>query len=44
LELLSDPDAQARIAQAESEIARGDVLDEAEMRALLTARVPRGPG
>lgn len=38
LELLRDPDAQSRIARAEEDIERGDVLDEAEVRALLTAR------
>lgn len=37
LELLSDPDAQARIARAEHDIATGDVLDEAGVRALLAA-------
>lgn len=36
LELLSEPDAQARIASAERDIKRGDVLDEAAVRALLT--------
>jgi antitoxin YefM len=35
LELLGDPDAQARIAAAEADIQRGDVLDEAAVRALL---------
>jgi prevent-host-death family protein len=38
LELLSDPDAQSRIASAERDIERGDVLDESELRGLLTAR------
>src|SRR3954449_10655899 len=38
LELLSDPDAQSRVARAEEEIERGDVLDEAQVRALLAAR------
>jgi antitoxin YefM len=38
LELLSDPDAQSRIAHSEEEIERGDVLDEAQVHALLTAR------
>jgi antitoxin YefM len=41
LELLGDPDAQARIARAEEEISRGDVLGEAEVRALLASRRPR---
>lgn len=39
LELLSDPDAQTRISHAEQDITRGDVLDEAEVRALLAARL-----
>ena len=38
LELLSDPDAQSRVARAEEEIEQGDVLDEAQVRALLAAR------
>lgn len=38
LELLSDPDAQSRVARAEEEIERGDVMDEAQVRALLDAR------
>lgn len=38
LELLSDPTAQSRLASAEQDIVRGDVLNEAEVRALLTAR------
>ena len=40
LELLADPDAQERVASAEKDIARGDVLDEAAVRALLTTRRP----
>ncbi|MCL5947817.1 MAG: type II toxin-antitoxin system Phd/YefM family antitoxin [Actinobacteria bacterium] len=35
LELLRDPEAQRRIEQAESEIARGEFLDEKEVRALV---------
>lgn len=35
LELLSDPAAQSRIAGAEQDIERGDVLDEVSVRALL---------
>jgi prevent-host-death family protein len=35
LELLSDQEAQARIASAERDIERGDVLDEAAVRALV---------
>ena len=38
LELLADPDAQARIAGAEKDIERGDVLDEAAVRQLLAGR------
>jgi antitoxin YefM len=38
LELLSDPAAQSRLASAEQDIVRADVLDEAAVRALLTAR------
>ena len=38
LELLSDPDAQSRVARAEEEIERGDFMDEAQVRALLDAR------
>jgi antitoxin YefM len=38
LELLGDRDAQSRIARAEEEITRGDVLDEAQVRELLAAR------
>jgi prevent-host-death family protein len=41
LELLGDPDAQARVARAEQEIADGEVLGEAEVRALLAARESR---
>lgn len=40
LELLTDPEAQRRIAQSEADIARGDVLSEREVRSL----VPRGGG
>jgi len=38
LELLSDPDSQQRLSRSEQDIARGDVLDEAQIRALLGAR------
>ncbi|MBA2311002.1 MAG: type II toxin-antitoxin system Phd/YefM family antitoxin [Pseudonocardiales bacterium] len=38
LELLAEPDAQDRIRSAESDVVRGDVLDEADMRALLVER------
>jgi prevent-host-death family protein len=40
LELLGDPEARSRIARSEEEIERGEVLDEAQVRALLTARRP----
>jgi antitoxin YefM len=42
LALLGDPDAQARIAEAEADIQRGSVLDEAAVRALFARR--RGAG
>jgi antitoxin YefM len=38
LELLADPHAQQRLHDSEADIARGDVLDEAEVRALLAHR------
>jgi antitoxin YefM len=38
LELLADPEAQQRLRQSERDIARGDVLDEAEVRALVAGR------
>lgn len=38
LELRSDPDSQQRLSRSEQDIARGDVLDEAQVRALLEAR------
>jgi len=43
LELLADPEAQRRLHESERDIARGDVLDEAEVRALL-ADQRRQPG
>ena len=36
LELLSDPEAMARISSSEQDIERGDVLDEHAVRALLS--------
>jgi antitoxin YefM len=42
LELLGDPAAQARLAAAERDIAAGDVLDEAGLRALLGSSKDRG--
>jgi antitoxin YefM len=41
LELLADPDAQARVRRAEEDITRADILDEAEVRALLTRKGTR---
>lgn len=38
LELLADPEAQRRLHQSEQDIARGDVLGEAAVRALLADR------
>ena len=35
LDILSDPEAMARLRQAEAEIAAGDVLDEAQLREYL---------
>ena len=43
LELLSDPEAQRRIEHAERDIARGDVLAEEDVRALLTRRTGQAP-
>ena len=37
-ELLSDPDAQARLRKAEAEVAAGDVLDRSSVRDLLRER------
>ncbi|MGH3494859.1 MAG: type II toxin-antitoxin system Phd/YefM family antitoxin [Sciscionella sp.] len=36
LELLSDPEAMARLSSSERDIAHGDVLDERAVRALLS--------
>jgi antitoxin YefM len=38
LELLGDPDGQARLRQAEQDVARGDLLDKEAVRALLARR------
>lgn len=43
LELLADPAAQDRIRRSEDDIARGDVLDEQDVRALLARRTRRLP-
>lgn len=44
LELLSDPEAQRRIAQSEGDIARGDVLSEREVRSLIARGAGEKPG
>ncbi|MHB8329670.1 MAG: type II toxin-antitoxin system Phd/YefM family antitoxin [Acidimicrobiales bacterium] len=44
LEMLSDPEAQRRIARSEEDIAEGDVLDEGAVRALLAGRFGRTTG
>jgi prevent-host-death family protein len=44
LELLADPEAQERLRQAEAEVARGEVLDEHDVRALLAERTRRSRG
>lgn len=38
IELLADPEARVRIAIAEAELARGEGLDEAAVRAMLPRR------
>ncbi len=38
MELLSDPEAQQRLARSEQDIVRGDVLDESQVRALIAGR------
>jgi antitoxin YefM len=35
LELLADPEAQQRLQESERDVARGDVLEEGEIRALV---------
>lgn len=42
LELLSDPAAQERVRRAQEEVARGEVLDEDEVRALIAGRRTSG--
>jgi antitoxin YefM len=44
LKLLGDADTQARIERAEQDIARGEVLDEEEVRALIARRSPEATG
>ena len=41
LELLADPDAQERLRESDRDVARGDVLDEDDVRALLAERRAR---
>lgn len=41
LELLADPEAQASVAEGMAAVSSGDVLDEAEVRALLAERKTR---
>ena len=41
LELLADPEAQASVAEGMAAVSSGDVLDEAEVRALLAERKAR---
>ncbi len=43
LELLADPEAQERIRRSEADVARGDVLDEQDVRALLAQRSRTSP-
>ncbi len=43
MELLADPQAQDRIRRSETDIARGDVLDEQEVRALLPRHTSESP-
>jgi len=38
MELLADPEAQERLREADSAIARGDVVNEAQARAMLADR------
>lgn len=38
LEILADPEARSAIREAETEMARGEVHDEAQVRAALAAR------
>jgi antitoxin YefM len=43
LELLADPQAQDRIRRSEADVSHGDVLDEQDVRALLTKRSATSP-
>lgn len=42
LELLADPEAQARLVEARADVERGDVVGEEELRSML-ARLRSGP-
>ncbi len=44
IELLTHPEAQANVAEGTAVVSRGDVLDEAEVRALLAERKARAAG
>jgi antitoxin YefM len=44
LELLGDREAQRRLASSEQDIIRGDVLDDADVHALLADRRPPPAG
>lgn len=44
LELLADPEAQARLRSAEAEVANGDFLDEQAVRHLLAEGRHERPG
>ncbi len=44
LELLADPEAQARLRVAEAEVAHGDFLDEQAVRRLLADGCHERPG
>ncbi|MFC0080938.1 type II toxin-antitoxin system Phd/YefM family antitoxin [Aciditerrimonas ferrireducens] len=44
LALLEDRDAQQRIVEAEADVAAGDVLEEAEVRALVEQRALKDGG
>ena len=42
LELLADSEAQRRLRESEADVQRGDVLEEAELRAMLARRSAGG--
>jgi antitoxin YefM len=41
LELLADPEAQARLVEARAEVERGDVADEEDLRSMLAGLRPK---